>query len=227
MNDYQEEKHNSNQLVVKVAKENPDVIKQIPDFEEGINKLDVINKEVEAIRPLQEQNKSGIAEHKGYSLQKLIYRTLDISGAVYSWADKKNDQALKEKVNFKTGKLSRIMPGKLISAATITLEEAKKVPADDLAKAGITATELTAYEEMVAYFKGIANSPRAAIIDTSVHTKRLKELFGESSSLISETLDRLARQFKEKAPDFYLKYRGARKAIRHTPVAPQMSTAKQ
>jgi hypothetical protein len=225
MNDYQEEKHNSNQLVVKVAKENPDVIRQIPDFEEGINKLDVINKEVEEIRPLQEQDNTGIAEHKGYSLQKLLNKTLDISGAVYSWANKKSDQALMERVNFKTGKLSKMMPGMLISAATTTLEEAKKVPAADLAKAGITAAELTAYEEMVTYFKGIANSPRAAIIETSVHTKRLKELFAESSALFRETLDRLARQFKDKAPDFYLKYRGARKAIRHTPVKPKAETA--
>jgi hypothetical protein len=130
-----------------------------------------------------------------------------------------------ERVNFKTGKLSKMMPGMLISAATTTLEEAKKVPAADLAKAGITAAELTAYEEMVTYFKGIANSPRAAIIETSVHTKRLKELFAESSALFRETLDRLARQFKDKAPDFYLKYRGARKAIRHTPVKPKAETA--
>lgn len=217
MNDYQEEKHNSNLLVVKVAKENPGVIAQIPDFEEGINKLDAINKEVEEIRPLQEQDNSGITANKGFSVQKLLNRTLDVSGAVYSVADKKNDLMLKERVNFKTGKLSKMMPGKLISAATTTLEEAKKVPAADLAKAGITAAELTAYEEMVTYFKGVINSPRAATIDTSVYTKRLKELFAESSALFSETLDRLARQFKEKAPDFYLKYRSARKAIHHSP----------
>lgn len=227
MNDYQEEKHNSNQLVVEVAKQNPNATKLIPDFEEAINKLDAINKEVEKIRPLQELDNTGIAEEKGFSVKKLLNKTLDFSGAVYSWADKKSDLAVKERVNFKTGKLSKMTPGKLISAATITLDEAKKVPAADLAKGGISAAELTDYEEMVTYFKGIANSPRAAIIDTSAYTKRLKELFAASSTLISETLDRLARQFREKAPDFYFKYRGARKAIRHTPGNPNTDTDKK
>lgn len=220
MNDYQEEKHNSNQLVVKVSLENLATIKRIPDFEAGINTLDSINKEVDNIRAQQEKDNSGVTENKHFTMKNLLNQTLEIAGAVYAYASKKNDILLMGKVDYKINKLSRVGPGKLISAASTTLEEAKKIPAEDLANAGITAAELTAYEEMVNYFKSISNSPREAQISTSVYTKQLAKLFKQSNQLFRHTLDQLARQFKTKAPEFYQKYRSARKSIKHSGTTP-------
>lgn len=213
MNDYQEEKHASNKLVVKIARENPTIISLIPDFEAGIKRQEEINAEIEKIRPLQEKDNSGVAENKQFTVKNLLNQTLDISGAVHSCANKKNDVLLMGKMNYKSSTLSKQTPGKLIAVATTVLDEAKKLPAEELSRAGITVAELTAYEEIVTYFKGISNSPREAQIETSVYTKLLKKLFKESSNLYKNSLDRLANQFKSKAPEFYLRYRSARKSI--------------
>jgi hypothetical protein len=217
MNDYQEEKHTSNKLVVKVANENPEATKLIPDFEDGIKKLDVINKEVEKVRTLQEEDKSGVTDNKHYTLDNLRESTLDVGGAVHSYGSKKKDVPLMGKVNFKAGKLSGMVPGKIIAAANTTLEEAKKIPAEDLAKAGITAAELTEYEALVTYFKTVSAAPREAQVEVSAYTKRLAVLFAESRELFRDSLDKLARQFKKKAPSFYVLYRGARKTIHRSP----------
>lgn len=221
MNDYQEERHNSDQLVVKIAKENPEAVKLIPAFEEGIKNLELLNDEVEKFRVLQEEDKSGVTVNKRFTMNNLINQTLDVSGAVHVCAYKKNDVLLMSKVDYKVGSLSKVVPGKVIAAAIITLEEAKKVPVADLANTGISAAELTEYEEMVTYFKSIKSSPREVQIDVSVYTKQLGNTFKEITKLYKNTLDRLARQFKTKAPEFYQKYRAARKAIHRGPENPE------
>lgn len=220
MNDYQEERHASNKLVVKIAKENPDIIKLIPDFEEGIAKQDEINNKIEKIRKLQEEDTSAVTTNKTFTIQNLVNQTLDVSGAVHAYADKKNDVLLMGKVDFKIGALSKMVPGKIIAAATTSVEEAKKIPPADLAKAGITAAELTAYEEIVDYFKSISASTREAQIETSGYTEQLVVLFKASTKLFKKSLDKLAHQFKTKAPEFYHKYRAARKAIHRGPDKP-------
>jgi hypothetical protein len=51
---------------------------------------------------------------------------------------------------------------------------------------------------------------REAVIDRSGVTERLRKLFDEGNSLVRDTLDRLAVQFKRKDPEFYMKYKAAR-----------------
>jgi hypothetical protein len=215
MNTYQEEKHASSKLVVKVARENPQSTALIPSFEAGITKLDAINIEVEKIRKLQDQDISGVTVNKNFTEENLNTYTVDVAGAVYSYAVSKKDEVLKGIVNYKRGTVGNMTAEELISAAGIVLEEAKKVPAADLAKEGITADELKTFEDMVTYFKTVSNSPRESIIDRSGNTKRLAELFKESASLYKNTLDRLGHQFLRKDSTFYYKYRGARKVIHH------------
>jgi hypothetical protein len=213
MNDYQDEKLDSNKLVVKIARENQETTNLIPDFADGITRQEEINNEIDRIRILQEKDNSGVTENKNYTLKSLLDQTLDISGAVHSYAVKKEDTQVMSKVDFKVRTLSKMVPGKLISAAGTTLEEAKKVPSADLAKTGISSDELKAYEEIVEHYKSISNSPRATQIEVSVYTKQLLALFKESGKLYKQSMDRLARQFKTKAPEYYMKYHAARKAI--------------
>jgi len=104
---------------------------------------------VEKIRTLQEQDFSGVTTHKTFTMDNLSNYTVDIAGAVYSYAEKKNDVVLKGKVNYKRGALANMTPGEIISAANTVQAEAKKVPAADLVKEGISADDLKAYDEMV------------------------------------------------------------------------------
>jgi hypothetical protein len=112
---------------------------------------------------------------------------------------------------------------KLIDAAGIVLEEARKIPAATLAEAGITADEMTQFATTYDQLKGTANGKREAQIDHSSQTDRIAELFAEAADLKKNILDRLATQFQRKAPEFYQKYKDASMVIyRHSP----KSTAK-
>jgi hypothetical protein len=213
MNDYQEEKHKSNQLVVKVAKEHPESTALIPAFEKAIDKQDALNKEIEKIRILQEKETKGFAKNKKFTIENLGNYTIDISGAVSSYAGEKGNTVLQTNIKYGRKKISEMKPGEIIAAATTVLEEAKKVPAADLALQGITAEELKDYEDMIATLKTVSGEPREAIVDKSGYTAKLAALFIESAKLHKETLDVLGHQFKRKDPTFYVLYRKARKAI--------------
>jgi conjugal transfer/entry exclusion protein len=69
----------------------------------------------------------------------------------------------------------------------------------------------TAYNQ---FHEGSSNT-REAIIDRSGHTQKLLDLFEEASDL-KKNLNRLASQFKRKAPEFYQKYMAAANVIYKT-----------
>lgn len=211
----QEEQLSSDKLVVKTAEENPDSIKLIPAFEAAIQKLKLIIGEVEKLRMLQDKDISGVTEHKHFTIDQLNERTLEVSGATFAYAEDQGDTVLKKLVDVKKDELNHKTPGEIVSVANTILTEAKKVVAADLTKHGISPAELKEFEDMVTYFNGISESPRESIIDRSGATKRIGELFKQSSALRKNTLDKLARQFKRKDPAYYLKYKGSRKIIHH------------
>src|ERR1035437_8551458 len=86
MNNYQIAKHQSNQLVVKEAKENQAVVNLIPDFAEGIVALDGINNQIEAVSQQQSKNNKGVSTDKENLISCFIAWIVDISGAIYSYA---------------------------------------------------------------------------------------------------------------------------------------------
>jgi hypothetical protein len=217
MTTYQEERLTSNELVVKEAENNPTSMNLIPSFAAGITKLKAINAQIIAIRPLQEQETSGITGAKNYTQDELIADTVIIAGAIHSYAHDKSDIALKALVHVKKGEVTNISGAKIISKAQAVLAEAKKVAATDLAKEGISAAELKEYENMVTYFGSIKSTPREAIIGRSVYTEEMAQLFEQAHELFKNSLDKLALQFEEKDPVFYQRYLAARNVIHRGP----------
>jgi hypothetical protein len=209
----QEERHASNKLVVQEAEANPQSMNLIPSFAAGIVKLKEINDQVDKLRPLQERDTSGVTVNKNFTLENLRIFTIDIAGAVHSYAYVKKDFVLMKVVNFGKAKVNRMTQEKIISAADTVLSESKKLLPADLEKEGISAAELKEYDEMVTYYRGISTSVRGAIIDTSGYTAAVLALFGESVALFKNSLDKLGNQFERKDHAFYLKYKAARNHI--------------
>jgi hypothetical protein len=217
MNTYQSERQTSYRNIVRQAKAHEATVKLIPKFSKGIDKLDQIIVQIDKERVQQEKALTGITEAKNFTEDDLIELTIDVSGAVHSYADDKNNKDLMAKVNYKPSRIERMSVEELIAASSIVLEEAQKIPAADLAEEGISAEELAEYEEIVTIFKILTTTAREAIIARSVHTKKIASLFEEAGRLIKNSLDRLATQFKRKDRDFYLLYRGARNVIHRGP----------
>jgi len=143
---------------------------------------------------------------------EVIDYLVDVSGALHSYAISTNNQTLKAKVNYKESAISKMAQPDLIKAAAIVIEEADKIgPA--LAGEGISTIELNEFRTAYNKFKETSSEPREAIIDRTGYTQQLADLFSEASDLKKYTLDRLATQFKRKAPEFYAKYKAASMVI--------------
>ena len=210
MNKYQTAKLDSLKLIVKESKNNPESIAKVPKFGIVINRVDQICKEVDSCQIKQEKDLTGITTDKDNALENLTESTIEIAGAVYSFAHDRNDNALMARVNYKPTSIEKMTQSEVIAAAGIVLEEALKISSEDLANEGISAKELSAYAELISYFKAIKSSKHEAVIDRSGTTEKLSILFNEANSLVKDKLDRLAVQFKRKDPEFYLKYKAAR-----------------
>src|SRR5690606_32116839 len=101
MTEYQTAKHNMYGMILKEASNHESAVNLIPGFKDGINTLRAIHNEMESTRMLQEVDLTGITADKQATIDDLANITVEVAGAVYSYADKKNNRTLMEKVNYK------------------------------------------------------------------------------------------------------------------------------
>lgn len=221
MNDYQISKKSSLHLILREAANFSQETSLIPRFASGIERLKAIVEEIDEIGILQAKDITGIADDKNVAMEEVIDYLVDVSGAMHSYANLKNDRTLEAKVNYKESTIENMSQPELINATAIVIAEAEKISPEELAAEGITATEMTAFKAAFAGFKSQVSSPREALIDRTGHTQRLADLFAEASDLKKNTLDRLMSQFKKKSPEFYEKYKAAAMVMyRRSPKAP-------
>ena len=212
MNDYQKTKQTSHQLIVIEARQYPNVVSLIPTFATGVDRLETISNQIDVLRVQQSRNITGVTDDKNAVMEDVIDYMIELSGAVHSYAVSTNNQTLKAKVNYKESTIERMSQPDLITAAAIVIEEADKIgPA--LANEGISTADLNEFRTAFDKFKETSSEPREAIIDRTGYTQQLADLFSEASDLKKNTLDRLAIQFKRKAPEFYAKYKSASMVI--------------
>lgn len=146
-------------------------------------------------------------------MENLIDSSLEIAGAIYSYAHDEKNNELMARVDLKPTYFEKMTQAEIISVAGIIMEAASKLSPEALANEDISAEEISTYAKLISFFKAIKSSKREAVIDRSGTTEKLNQLFEEANALIKEKLDRLARQFKRKDPDFFLKYKAARTVL--------------
>ena len=177
MNKYQTAKIDSLKLIVKESGNNPESIAKVPKFGIIVNRINEICNEIEPHRIEQEKNLTGITVDKDIIVGNLKDSTVEISGAIYSLANDRNDNALMARVNYKPTRIEKMSQAKLVAVASIVLEEALKISPADLANEGINAEELSAYRELIARFSVVKTSKKEAVIDRSGTTEKLNILF--------------------------------------------------
>jgi hypothetical protein len=209
MNNYQNAKRTSYRLIIIEARNHQESVNKVLAFAQGIDRLETIVGEIDAIGVQQAKDIKGITENKNAMLDVLRDETVDVAGAVYAYAVASGNKELAAKVNFKESTLSKMKAHELVTAAAIVLEEAAKLTPEVLTERGISAAELTSMNEAYTKYRKANDEPREAVIDRSGHTQKLTDLFDEAAELKKSTLDRLIAQFKRKSPDFYEKYQAA------------------
>lgn len=219
MTDLQNEAAATYVVMGNVASQYPEVTILVPYFHAGMVRLNTISALMASLGIQQSKNLTGITEGKNLHMGDLIQYSVSVAGAVYSFATIQNDPDTQAKVNYKLWQFNGMNQAALMHAAGVVLDEAKKIDPLELAKGGISAAEITAFEAAYMKYSDKRFNPREARIDRGEYTDQIAELFTEAYNLKKNTLDRLAVQFKQKSPEFYRKYITASMIIHH-PGAP-------
>ena len=225
MNNYQIAKLKSYKLIVEKANSSPTETALVPKFLKAVTRLSAITQQIDTLAGQQVVKLGGVTDNKRSIHDQLCDFLLDVSGALYSYAQSADNKELQAKANYNETSIIKMTDKKLETVAFVILAEAEKVAPAALAEEGITAAELAGFKTLCTTFKEISNDPRGAIIDRAGYTKQLTDLFTEASELKQNTLDRLASQFRRKAPEFYQTYKAAATAIYKHSSKPTTDTA--
>ena len=208
MNKYQIAKLVTYKIMVRVTREYPQIMSLSPRFNRGIDRLEAICLEIDALGTRHTSNITGVTGAKNSLLKKLAGYLIEVAAAVYSYAISKNDYILQARVkNYKKSAVNRLSQTKVLIAASIVVGEASKIAPEELAMEGISAEGMTEFREAYTHFSEASPKPRQAIIIRSGYAKELIILFAEASRLKRNTLDPLVIQFKRKSPQFYQQYK--------------------
>ena len=210
MNEIQAIQHASNKLIVKEATNDPASLAIVPNFNNGIIRLGEINSEVDSLGIQQEKDLTGVKTDKDKTVFSLADYVIEISGAVHSHAYQTGNATLMSRVDYKASVIKHLATPELLKVAGVVLVEAQNLPAEELMQAGIGSEDLSTVQNLIAELKEVNTGPKEAIIDRAGVTEKLGALFAESKGIVKNILDKLAPQYKRKAPEFYRRYEAAR-----------------
>jgi len=209
MNKKQAKQHASNKLIEKEATSDPVSLALVPYFGKGIARLGEINSEIDSYGIQQEKELGGVTVDKGKTRLILIGWMVEVGGAVHSSAHKTGNNTLMSRVNYKQSEIKRLNQPELLSVAGVILEEAQGLSAADLLEEGIHQEDLTTFQNVIAEFDDVQSAPKEAVIDRAGATEKIRALLAEARGIVKNSLDKLAPQYKRKAPEFYRRYKAA------------------
>lgn len=209
MDALQKNRLSSYKLMIKVAEDEKETVDTIQYFAEGIVDLKVIVSEIDEKSVSQNKDLSGITVEKNYYLTNCKELLNIFSGALSTYATKKADKVLLKLVDYSKAKINKYDQQDLVKVCRAVLAEVHKLPAGELASAGITAEDIAEFETSTNCLDDKKDTRKGAIIEQKSDNKQILQLFDKAQELKVNVLDRLAPQFERKHPVFYSKYKDA------------------
>lgn len=185
----------------------PRSVAKIQLFSNKIARIREIVAEIQTLSPQYSESTKGLTSEKNTHLDELIDLTVDVAGAVHSYANEKGDKDLEEKVNYNRSAIMRLSQDRILLIAEVVLNNANKVPAAELAEAGISAEELTEFAALISKLKTMVPGKAVADVEKTAIGQRIRDLFAELSDIKANHLNRLSKQYIRKDPDFYYRYK--------------------
>lgn len=162
-----------------------------------------------------------ITTDKDHTLVALVDRTIEVTGAVHSHASETGNHALMSRVDYIPSVLKKMSQTEILTVAGVVLEEAHRLSPEILQDEGISTEDVAGYKAVINEFGDVQSSPKEAVIDRSGATERLVALFAEARGIIKNSLDKLAPQYKRKNPEFYRRYKAARRVTYRSAPKPE------
>ena len=209
MKSSQENKLSMYYAVQKICGVNNSVWKGLPAFVSAFASLETNIGKIENALGIQVKNITGVTEDKGFIEDAMIEKTLQVSSAVFAYANDINDLALKGKVDLCKTDLNRLRDSISAQRCQLVHDEANVI-VGSLGNYGITAADLSNLQAKVDAFGAMLASPRTAITERKGATNEIVKLLAKTDVVLKNKMDKLMEKFKVNNPEFYRLFFNAR-----------------
>jgi hypothetical protein len=197
---------------VLTSEEHESLVEDFPAVQSAMTALESKVTEAEDLILVQTDQSAAAAE-KAQSRTDLVSLATIIVGAILSYAQDTSDKRLEKKASISASKLGKARDSRLVALCRGIHKTA--VPLTQALKScKITAEKITSLKTQTEDYKKSYTKPRQAIAAGKGATKRLPIVLRQTSTLLRKRLDPLMVQFKESEPEFYAKYKAARRIVK-------------
>ena len=190
---------------------NSTITATLPNFATYFNPLQAEITQIQAIRELQEFDKTGITVNKGQLRVALIAGAIDVDRRVVAYATNVNNAVLLAEVGYTESDLKR-SPDTVLKDRCQVIYDRANANVAALATYGVTAATLTTLLTAITNFNAAIPKPRIGIADKKQATDQLAVLF-DALDANFDKIDTLVEMVKVSQPNFYNEYRNLRKII--------------
>jgi hypothetical protein len=159
-----------------------------------------------------QESRNGLAAAKTTAKKQLVDIAHDVASAVVSYGAENEDDDLVGRCSYSPTDLGKGADGTVVSRCKGVHAAATEVVAD-LGEHGVTPAKLTTLKKKIDGFDKLSTKPRVSVVRSSAATRRLPVLFSQASRLLTKRLDTLMVQFKNTQPEFYARYKSARRLV--------------
>lgn len=157
-----------------------------------------------------DEDSSAAARVKKDNLKDTIARKTSIlAGALYAYAEEAGDNGLSAKANLSPNTIKKLRDMELPDRITAFITALRPELAN-LADYGVTEDQVTDLETSLDDYRPLVGKARLIRSNNQITDREVSKLVSDGTSLLSDKLDRVMRQFEISDPGFYDGYLRAR-----------------
>lgn len=176
MNTRQENTFSMYYVFIKYINNRRDIADVLPFFKEIFEKFASTVVDIEALRTIQEGDKSGHTLNKNALRMQLEIEVHQLSKKLVAWGSLKSDQALLKEITYTPSDLAKANDTGIKSLASNVLKFGK-VHIGDLASFGATEATLTSLESTMRKYSASIAEPKESLNERSAATLQIEALF--------------------------------------------------
>lgn len=155
---------------------------------------------------------TGYTTEKANALEAMIAKTLEVGGAVMSYAEANGKAGLAEEMNVVSSEL-RGYRDAIVAQRSQGVHATATANLAALATYGIAAADLTDLQAKITTYKALIAAPRLKVTERKGATSSIGILIRDTMRLLDRRLDMLVRGFSVSHPEFFANYTNARSIV--------------
>ncbi len=195
--------------VVELFKTNQEAYAFAPALAEDAEELTLLLPEIEAALEKAALSTADITSAKQGLKARIVAAAKKMIGSGNAHAAHKGDKQLKEQLKQFEKQIIKAKDSELHLHCSNLTTQLKTINAADLAKRGLQAADITAFEAQVSQFKGDVPKTKSVRSETSTEVSKSESLTTQACAIVNDRIAPTLLHIKDSIPDFYAKFEKA------------------